>query len=699
MPTKRDPDGLTPRFLANVTEREARVIGARIAACVVAAAFATLFLEDISSLRAASWPKGWPTLVSPLTMARLILVGGTGLGLALALAYLTRRRGSWLLLPGVGLFRTALSLAPRAYRPSELELAKTSDEAFWVVRRGEPTWLRPMIVPFKGEAQRELFERWLSERPYDYADMLGPFALVESGDEALTKSEAEGLGDFALVEPDPQTEGVEPEGNESGGSETEAPAEPEPPTPEEPAPDTAAPEAPPPTRELQVARGGRFWAAAGIALTLLAVVVVTAELRYGEGLKPADALYSGSAAFVSDLWKLGLAAAVLLFMGLAGFARPGRVLLLGDRLLVAGGSAFPIRPETTLTLGGGRIRVEDRAWTVGRATATRQRAEVAWDGNPEAEAALAELGVQLRRGGSHRPFARAACALVGLAGLLALGSLVVRDLPLYTVSEVRDRHHQQAVLIRRVSDGALRGLVVSRPPIQRPGARARFGISLQARAPSWRVLFGGGEPEFVLDSSWPTELEQRVRLEVPQGAVLLTRGTELVATGRIRLEPKLEEEIEEGWRGVPGLLEGRLSPESPAELRDFAAGFSSVREFLVEDSHLSLRWVLDHGEIRWIDLAPKPQGVTGIPLARRLALRWNPPAWTEEKNLRPQARRTGTTRGYYETKLPTSLQLLEATQAIRAGEAGVREAIEPLLPGLWPPAPPPRRRGSGGSRQ
>ena len=150
---------------------------------------------------------------------------------------------------------------------------------------------------------------------------------------------------------------------------------------------------------------------------------------------------------------------------------------------------------------------------------------------------------------------------------------------------------------------------------------------------------------------------------------------------------------------MPGLLEGRLSAESPPELRDFAAGFSSVREFLVEDSRLSLRWVLDQGEIRWIDVAPKPQGITGIPLARRLALRWNPPPWTEEQNLPPQARRTGTNRGYYETKLPTPLQLLKATQAIREGEASVQEVIEPLLPGLWPPGPPAPRLGGGGSRQ
>jgi len=430
---------------------------------------------------------------------------------------------------------------------------------------------------------------------------------------------------------------------------------------------------------------------------LLLALLALAELRYGEGLTRDQASASGSAAFVSDVWKLGALAAGLLLLGLAGFARPGRVLLLAERLLVVGGYAFALRPETQVTVGGGRLHAKGRAWTVGLATESEQWAEVAWSGEGEEE--LAALEVQLERKGGARPVLRGACGVAGLLGLLALGSLLVRDLPFYTVSETRDRHHQQAFLVKRVSDGALSGLVVSRPPILRPGAGATFSLRLRARRPSWGDLYAGGAPGFELSSDWPTERDRTLELRLPEGGVVLTHGTELVASGKIRLEPELEEEIEEGWRGVPGLLEGRLSPESPAELRDFAAGFSSVREFLVEDSRLSLRWVLDHGEIRWIDLAAKPQGVTGIPLARRLALRWNPPAWTEEKNLPPQARRSGTTRGYYETKLPTSLQLLEATQAIRAGEAGVREVIEPLLPGLWPPAPPPRRRGSGGSRQ
>lgn len=709
MASKRDPDGLTPRFLANVTERQARVISARILACVVAAGFATLFLEDVSALRSATWPKGWPTLLSPLTMLRLVLITGTVGGLALALVYMARRRGAWLLLPGVGLFRSALAQAPRAFLPSELELARTSDEAFWVVRRGEPTWLRPMIVPFKGEAQRELFERWLSERPYDYADMLGPFALVESSDEVSDES---ALGPFTLEE----------SGEDGSASESvpvgsplaaQGPEVPESEVPGASAPKAAAPKAESPApasgvepsslplraEELQGGAWARWRGAFAIALAVFLALVGLAELRYGGGLTRAQAELSGSASFVSEVWKLAALAAGLLLLGLTGFARPGRVLLLGERLLIVGGYAFVLRPETQLALGGGRLHAQGRAWTVGLATESDQWAEVAWSGDSASEEKLAALDLELRRSGGLRPLLRGLCALGGLTGIVALTTLLARDLPFYVLHETRDRHHQQAFLVKRVSDESLQGLVVSRPPIARPGAGATFSLVLEPRRPSWSELFGGGAPSFTLTSLWPTERDQRLELTLPRGGVVLTRGLERVAEGRVRLDPELESELEEGWRGVPGLLEGRLAADSPAELRDFASGFSSVREFLVEDSRLSLRWVLDQGEIRWIDLAPKPQGVTGLPLARRLALRWNPPAWTEEKNLPPQARRAGTTRGYYETKLPTALELLQATQEIREGEASVREVVEPLLPGLWPPAPPPRRRGSGGSRQ
>jgi hypothetical protein len=690
--SKRDPDGLTPRFLANVTEREARVISARILACVVAAGFATLFLEDVSTLRSANWPKGWPTLLTPLTMARLLLVGGTGLGLLLSLVYMTRRRGSWLLLPGVGLFRSALSQAPRAFRPSELELARTSNEAFWVVRRGEPTWLRPMIVPFKGEAQRELFERWLSERPYDYTDMLGPFSLLEPGQ--LTESDQEALGPFALMESGEAVgDAVEPppeSGEAEKGLDPPLEAEGAPHEPEEPK-DLEV-------RVLQPETRARWGWSLGVVVTIFAALVVLAEVRYGGGLTRDQASLSGSAAFVSDVWKLAAAATGLLLLGLAGFARPGRVLLLGERLLVVGGYAFPLRAQPQVAIGGGRLHAKGRAWTIGHATESQHWAEVAWSGAAEAEETLGGLDLQFERSGGARPILRGLAAVLGICGVVALASLLVRDLPFYTLLESRDRHHQQAFLVKRVSDGAYQGLVVSRPPIDRPGAGATFSLQLAARHPSWSELFAGGPPAFTLSSLWPTERDRRLELLLPEGGVVLTRGTERVVEGRVELDAKLEEELEEGWRGVPGLLEGRLSPESPAELRDFAAGFSSVREFLVEDSRLSLRWVLDRGQIRWIDIAPKPQGVTGIPLARRLALRWNPPRWTEEKNLRPQARRTGTNRGYYDTKLPSALQLLKATQEIRAGDAAVQEAVEPLLPGLWPPAPPPRRGGRG-SRQ